>query len=486
MVPNRRSIPSLIAAEPPSERVLVALILVIALGVRLAAMAWWQERVGAGFGFPDSESYVALAGQIMEGKDYEFGSSDARVFRMPGYPVLLAMWMRFWIFGGAPMLWLRLLSVLGGLATVWAAYAFGRVLFDRGAGLLAAAVVAVHPEFIGPSVFVLSEGVFMPLAALGVATAGKAFSSDSQTKADAWALMAGFINGIATLVRGDWLLFVPLLGLIALVFRRQRRQHLEAFGLMMTVLCCVMTPWWIRNLWTTGAFVPTTLQVGASLYDGLGPQATGGSEMSFVTRFTQELRAERHQAELLVERARTSHVPQSPQLAEAQALVKRSFEVELDRRLRAAAFAEAWKDPWRTLRLAGVKFIRLWNLWPNEAGLRSWWLRLSVAVPLILMFGLAGIATWKFRRRYPAYWICWMPAIYVTLLHLVFASSIRYREPILLPLIVLAAALVSDWDLERRRTWIVKRRQRRTESGKTATIEPQPNTGPASDSPEKA
>jgi hypothetical protein len=51
-------------------------------------------------------------------------------------------------------------------------------------------------------------------------------------------------------------------------------------------------------------------------------------------------------------------------------------------------------------------------------------------------------AIWGGIRLVRADWsyaICAVPACYLTLLHMVFVSSIRYREPAMLPLIVLAA-----------------------------------------------
>jgi hypothetical protein len=52
---------------------------------------------------------------------------------------------------------------------------------------------------------------------------------------------------------------------------------------------------------------------------------------------------------------------------------------------------------------------------------------------------LALVGGWRFATRGWPYALCLLPALYFTLLHVVFVSSIRYREPAMMTLIVLAA-----------------------------------------------
>jgi hypothetical protein len=192
-------------------------------------------------------------------------------------------------------------------------------------------------------------------------------------------------------------------------------------GVMLIGLCLAMLPWWVRNYRVAGRFVPTSLQVGASLYDGISPTATGASDMRFVATFEQAQRA----------------ADQQP-----GANLWGLFEDRLDRRLRDAALAFARQNPARVLRLAAIKFGRMWSPLPNAAEFQSFALRLVLAATYTPVIVLALVGVWRFAGRDWSYLLCALPAVYFTLLHVVFVSSIRYRQPAMLPLIVLAAAVV--------------------------------------------
>ena len=187
---------------------------------------------------------------------------------------------------------------------------------------------------------------------------------------------------------------------------------------MLASLCLTMTPWWIRNYRVTGTAVLTTLQVGASLYDGLNPQATGASDMSFTRKIYWDLKAQ--------------------PVAEQEL-----FEVRLDRHYREVGWKWVWQEPGRVASLAGVKFLRMWNIWPNSAEIGSVWTYRLMTLAYLTLLILSLVGAWKFARlAHPAI-LCLLPAVYLTGLHVIFVSSIRYRQPAMLVLIVLAAAVAT-------------------------------------------
>ncbi len=431
---------------------LLALLLAVALATRLAVGFYWQSRLDGRFGFGDSDSYWALGRTIATGRPYEFGQPKAKIFRTPGYPAILAPIF----FGGdePSVMWARAQSAVLGTLTVGGVWWLARRLFDARAALIAAAIAAFYPGAIATSVLVLSEAPFCLLMLVQFALWTAACSGGSTRRTVAAALGAGLVAAAATLVRPSWLLFTPLAVVVGLVMGRRcepaglsrdvrvttkraaqrgdeprgslgtcsllgaaRCRHLWVGVLMLLGLVAAMSPWWIRNARLTGRFVPTTLQVGASLYDGLSPNATGASDMAFVAEFVA---------------------------AEDEDKVENGFELQLDRRFRTEALAWARANPGRAAELAAIKLGRMWNIWPNEPALSSWPIRLAVLLSYLPVMVLAIIGAARTIRWGWPYILCWLPALYFTALHVVFVSSIRYRQPAMLGLIVLAAGVLGS------------------------------------------
>ncbi len=274
-------------------------------------------------------------------------------------------------------------------------------------------MAAANPHYLLISSLILSEAVFVPLmlaSLLGLSVLWLAASAGSVGwRADLIAIGTGVAAGAAVLVRPSWALFVPSMLAAWIVASLRDRRRLIA-SMRGAVLCtigvvAVMSPWWVRNAQVFGRFVPTALWMGASLYDGLNPRATGASDMTFLGD------------------------------PEIWPLDEQDQDAELSRR----AFAFAREEPSRALRLAVLKLGRYWSPWPNAEGFRSMGLAIGSSAVELPLFGLIAVGLWG-RRRDPRAWVLLAgPLLYFCALHMAFASSMRYRIPAEMPALVLAA-----------------------------------------------
>jgi len=391
-----------------------------------------------------------MASKIGRGLPYQYGSPDSRMFRAPLYPLFLSPWTLINETGQGPtrtsVLWARGAGcAAGALCIAIIIFLTNRLLrsnFDRRSihsefwpspGFWSGLLAVLYPGAIGMSIFILSESIFCPLIllSLGCVSLGIRAKRNFQWEvAWTWMLLSGALSGAACLARPSWSLWPAVLFCYLAVLMTQpgavtinanRWKWLVGFLLFCLGIFMVMSPWWARNYRETGKFVPTTLQVGASLYDGWHPGASGSSDeqMEFVNAFIAEQRTEDES------QVRAGNQPES------------TFEWRLDLRLRNAAISWAQENSTDALQLGLVKFRKTWSPLPVAKELGSDTVRWLEAIGYSAIMSFAVIGMWTCRSQIGS-WLYVMPCVYFALLHMFFIGSVRYRQPAVLVICVLA------------------------------------------------
>jgi hypothetical protein len=395
------------------------LLFFVALLLRMVAAGYWEYRVGTEkFYFGDSDTYWKLGQNIATGKPYTYGNHA--IHRMPGYPVILSP--LFLAFGeNAPIRAARFENVLIGSLTVLAVAWLAWILFHNSMlSLVAGWITAFEPLNIMMSVLVLSEAPFCLFMVLHLGYWVKAFKLFPKTS---WfsLLLSGLFAAMAIYCRPSWLYFVPFAAVLGTILSlRNYKPILKSGFIIFAVSTLCLIPWWIRNYHVSGHFVSTTLQVGSGLYDGLNPTATGASDMKFVEEF------------------RNAEIALFPNVTENM------LEYQLNQKMRQVAIRWAWKHPDLAWKLAKTKFFRLWNFRPNEPSLSGFFATTIVFCTYcpVLVFGVIGAIRSIFHDF--SYRLLWIPAVYITVLHIIFVSSIRYRVPAMICFSILAAWVILD------------------------------------------
>ncbi|MGD9856032.1 MAG: ArnT family glycosyltransferase, partial [Planctomycetaceae bacterium] len=354
------------------------IVLAIALGLRAAwgvGLHEWLARQGRMFLIAgDAEGYWHLAGDIAEGREYAVYEPPRRALRMPAFPALLAMPMLLF---DEPLLPARMLLAVVGTAACGLVYVLGRMLFDPGIGLTAAALTAVSPTLVGFTPLILSETMFATclLASLVAMVCLVRRSSKTTNEHNAhglqpvglgrcalMGLLVGALIGLTCYVRPSWLLSAPLLGGAYVLLSAEKGRALLIAACLIAGAVGVLLPWGLRNQRVTGHFVLTTLWMGPSLYDGLGPQATGDSDMTFFD----------------VDNVMGTGMS----------------EDEMNRHYSDKAKAFVRENPGRAIELAAIKLWRYFKPWPNADQFGGPLPATVIAVFAIPMFLLAARGWW--------------------------------------------------------------------------------------------
>jgi len=380
------------------RRRLLAAIVIFAFLLRLAYVLTLSEQLY----FPDSVSYVIHAESFLRGTGLADGGYLAQ--RTPVYPLILAAC--FAVFGKS-FLVVRILQALVGALTCIVVYGVaGKIFKDPKVPPIAAAATAVYPFFVFFTGLLLTETLFIA-ALLGIV-----YLLLCLRDRHSWMLIGavGLLLGLTVLLRPSLLLFIPFVIPFWLAVNKDK---VRAFAAILGVCACALlalAPWIVRNAIVLRRFVPTTLTVGRSLYEAVGPQADGGPAMDKIV---------------------------DP--PEAQGL----GEYKRDKLFRQLSWEAVCRDPVHFLNLAWTKLLRFWSLIPNyHAYQQPFYVLVSLAsfVPVLL---LSVYSFFKNRASSRTLLLVLSPVIYFSLLHMVFVGSVRYRIPVTPFLIVLGSGAFS-------------------------------------------
>jgi 4-amino-4-deoxy-L-arabinose transferase-like glycosyltransferase len=385
-------------------------LLAIALALRLGWIGVQWARQGPTLSYPDEELHWQLADNLAH--QGTLVTNDGRfAARMPLYPLFLAANAGM---GDDGIVVSRLLQAMLGAATVLVVYRFARAALGPRPALVAGILACIDPFAIFFSSLLLTEVLFTLWLVCLIALAWRL----TTVHKSAWttAIGVGLAGAACVMTRPSAIALLPLVWITAALCAKQHRRvtlHLLPAPL---ILVAALLPWGLRNHNLLGGYAWLSSNGGVTLYDAQGPQADGSSNQAFLTRVMSD--------------------PAFP----------KGNEIVHDKYLTNLALENMRRDPARVLHLAGVKFLRTWNLRPNVSDGGPAAAIASAAYTALLLIG-AAVAIVRAARRRPAstrrpikLFLLWvgLPVVYFTLLHCLYIGSVRYRVPVM-PLVALAA-----------------------------------------------
>jgi 4-amino-4-deoxy-L-arabinose transferase-like glycosyltransferase len=242
------------------RRDLTVLAALFALAAVVRCIYVWSVSADPSVVYPlgDSLAYHAAALEILAG---DWLGSEI-FYQDPLYPYVLAILYSALGVGTTGVLFAQ--ALLGSLS-VLLVYLAARELFDRRSALIAGLFAAFYRVFWYYEALLLKVSLTFFLASL---TAYLLVRADSRRTPASW-LAAGMALGLASLTRGNYLVFAPLLLLwIGLAYGLEWRRKLAAMAAVtLGVLLCV-GPVAARNYWVGSDFVLITSQAGQNFFIG--------------------------------------------------------------------------------------------------------------------------------------------------------------------------------------------------------------------------
>ncbi len=368
-------------------------ILAAALIARLAFVAFMPPFIM----WSDGREYDTVARLLLD-----HGTYGLQALRPPGYPTLIAAVYRVF---GESLLALRLVEVVLGTLSVALIGLIGTRLFGRRAGLIGAALMALHPvlAFLPATEFPENFAVLLIVLALGAAFTGLRRGGSWR-----WAAASGVLFGLATLVRANIVTLLPGFAVgAAILLARERRGWVLPIVACGAALALTLAPWIVRNHHVHNHWGFISTGGGRQFWCGNSPQTTGS----------------------------TLVVPE-PDSTMRYALQHVSSEFEMDAYYYRKGMEFVRAHPGRAAQLYVLRLGNLFALYPETVTQTfiNRWSRLAQGISSVLVYlgALLALRRWK---RAPALWPMVAAIVGFSLVNALFFMNLRYRmafEPCLL------------------------------------------------------
>jgi 4-amino-4-deoxy-L-arabinose transferase-like glycosyltransferase len=239
----------------------LAILLLLALGLRLGAVVWLADTA------PYSDYFYYHEAGRFTAEDWWLWMDAERVQRLaklswwpPGYPMFLGL--VYEIFGPDHRAVVFLQALLGA-AVCGLVYATARRALDARLGFVCALLVAVNPTYVFTTNLIASENLFAFWLALALWLAVRSWHGRREPN------LVGVTLALAALTRGVGLVLLPIFALW--IHARTRRADSKAVSpsprgrqvaWMLASFLLVLAPWSIRNALVVG---PTLVSYGGGL-----------------------------------------------------------------------------------------------------------------------------------------------------------------------------------------------------------------------------
>ncbi|MET1756941.1 glycosyltransferase family 39 protein [Novosphingobium sp. RD2P27] len=379
----------------------------------------------------DAEWYVQRASELATGQGYLDNSGAPTAFWPAGWPLVLSVLFRL---TGPSLLAVGLFNLASAVLIGWLTLLLGRRLFGSEAGArLGLLLLACYPNAIAYVPLGLTEVFYTALLVMGCWLVIERRSAG--WPAVAGLITAGFVFGLAALVKAQTLVVVPLLFAIDWLRAADRWRRLpQLVGqtvLLLTAAALVIVPWSLRNHTQLGHWIVVSTNGGYNLLIGNNEDANGG--------YAENSRA-------------------------YVALMARADLGEVERDAEAKRIAVDWitHNPMQFLALAPRKLAILWlpdgeAAWGYQAGAPSYprfeplYRAVRIAnqayYAVLLLSSAAALVTMTLRRRAASlrwvdWWVLpWAMAAYPTLVAVLVFGQSRFHYPVM-PFLCLASGWI--------------------------------------------